>query len=241
MSVLDLGNGGECIWRSFRDHSRLGRLPQRTSAKQRAYRFTVSFSRPRFTRVRFCRHSGIRCLSQRSVDDSGEGDVAWGAWGIHDLDAAQFFFDTDDTAPTEIEGRAIYYEDIRDVPYSWTVEQKYANGPTVIHMDLVTAKKRAKQFELGSMASLVTGSKGWIWVRICAVLKILKEDGEPDTGMAKRDHTALSVIHQPHKIRGGDHGKSIGSSPKNKQTNLCRGIIIISAQKILAKYLPKKE
>jgi len=64
----------------------------------------------------------------------------------------------------EIEGRARYYEDIRDVPYSWTVEQKYASGPTVIHMDLVTAKKRAKQFELGGMASLVTGSKGWIWV-----------------------------------------------------------------------------
>jgi hypothetical protein len=31
-------------------------------------------------------------------------------------------------------------------------------------MDLVTAKQRAKQFELGGMASLVTGSKGWIWV-----------------------------------------------------------------------------
>jgi hypothetical protein len=31
-------------------------------------------------------------------------------------------------------------------------------------MDLVTAKTRAKQFELGGMASLVTGSKGWIWV-----------------------------------------------------------------------------
>ena len=30
----------------------------------------------------------------------------------------------------------------------------------MIHMDLVTAKKRAKQFELGGMASLVTGSKG---------------------------------------------------------------------------------
>ena len=41
---------------------------------------------------------------------------------------------------------------------------EYANGATVIHMDLVTAKKRAKQFELGGMASLVTGSKGWIWV-----------------------------------------------------------------------------
>ena len=109
-------------------------------------------------------YSDVRVsLTWLFIRDYGLGCLG-GAWGIHDLDAAQFFLDTDDTAPIEIEGRARYYEDIRDVPYSWTVEQKYANGPTVIHMDLVTAKKRAKQFELGSMASLVTGSKGWIWV-----------------------------------------------------------------------------
>ena len=109
-------------------------------------------------------YSDVRVsLTWLFIRDYGLGCLG-GAWGIHDLDAAQFFFDTDDTTPTEIEGRARYYEDIRDVPYSWTVEQKYASGPTVIHMDLVTAKKRAKQFELGGMASLVTGSKGWIWV-----------------------------------------------------------------------------
>jgi predicted dehydrogenase len=111
----------------------------------------VPYSDVRVSRTwMFIRDYGIGCLG--------------GAWGIHDLDAAQFFLDTDDTTPVEIEGRARYYQDIRDVPYSWTVEQKYANGVTVIHMDLVTAKARAKQFELGSMASLVTGSKGWIWV-----------------------------------------------------------------------------
>jgi predicted dehydrogenase len=98
----------------------------------------------------FIRDYGIGCLS--------------GAWGIHDVDAAQFFLDTDDTVPIEIEGRARYYEDIRDVPYSWTVEQKYGNGVTVIHMDVVTAKKRAQQFAFGNMASLITGSKGWIWI-----------------------------------------------------------------------------
>jgi hypothetical protein len=31
-------------------------------------------------------------------------------------------------------------------------------------MDMVTARKRAPQFEFGGMASLITGSKGWIWV-----------------------------------------------------------------------------
>jgi predicted dehydrogenase len=98
----------------------------------------------------FIRDYGIGCLD--------------GAWGIHDVDAAQWFNDSDETAPLTVEGRARYYEDIRDVPYSWTVEHKYANGVQLIHMDLVTAKKRAPQFQLGGMASLITGSKGWIWV-----------------------------------------------------------------------------
>lgn len=98
----------------------------------------------------FIRDYGIGCLD--------------GAWGIHDVDAAQWFNDSDHTAPVEVEGRALYYDDIRDVPYSWTVEHKYANGVRLIHMDLVTAKKRAPQFQFGSMASLITGSKGWIWV-----------------------------------------------------------------------------
>jgi predicted dehydrogenase len=112
---------------------------------------------------RMCRSDVRVSLTWLFIRDYGLGCLG-GAWGIHDLDAAQFFLDTDDTTPVEIEGRARYFEDIRDVPYSWTVEQKYANGATVIHMDLVTAKQRAKQFELGGMASLVTGSKGWIWV-----------------------------------------------------------------------------
>ena len=73
-------------------------------------------------------YSDVRVsLTWMFIRDYGIGCLG-GAWGIHDLDAAQFFFDTDDTTPIEIEGRARYYEDIRDVPYSWTVEQKYANG-----------------------------------------------------------------------------------------------------------------
>jgi hypothetical protein len=51
------------------------------------------------------------------IRDYGIGCVS-GAWGIHDIDAAQFFNDSDNTAPITTEGRARYYEDIRDVPYS---------------------------------------------------------------------------------------------------------------------------
>lgn len=97
------------------------------------------------------------------IRDYGLGSLG-GAWGIHDLDITQFFLDTDDTTTVEIEGRGRFYEDIRDSAWSWTVEQKYANGINVIHMDLVTAKTRARQFDFGTNSSLVTGTKGWIWV-----------------------------------------------------------------------------
>lgn len=111
----------------------------------------VPYSDVRVSRAwMFIRDYGIGCLD--------------GAWGIHDVDAAQFFNDSDGTTPIEIDGRARYYDDVRDVPYSWTVEHKYANGVTLIHMDMVTAKARTPQFNLGSMASVLIGTKGWIWV-----------------------------------------------------------------------------
>lgn len=111
----------------------------------------VPYSDVRVSRAwMFIRDYGIGCLD--------------GAWGIHDVDAAQWFNDSDHTTPIEVEGRARYYDDIRDVPYSWTVEHKYANGVQLIHMDLLTAKARTPQFQLGSMASVLIGTKGWIWV-----------------------------------------------------------------------------
>lgn len=111
----------------------------------------VPYSDVRVSRAwMFIRDYGIGCLD--------------GAWGIHDVDAAQWFNDSDETTPIEVEGRARYYDDIRDVPWSWTVEHKYANGVTLVHMDLVTAKARAPQFTPGSMATVLIGTKGWIRV-----------------------------------------------------------------------------
>ena len=111
----------------------------------------VPYSDARVSRTwMFIRDYGIGCLD--------------GAWGIHDVDAAQWFNDSDATTPVEVEGRGLYYSDIRDVPYSWTVDHVYANGVRLTHMDLVTARKRAPQFALGGMASVLVGTEGWIWV-----------------------------------------------------------------------------
>jgi len=98
------------------------------------------------------------------IRDYGLGSLD-GAWGIHDVDIAQWVNDSDGAAPVDVEGSGRLYDDIRDAAYSWEVEHQYPNGVRVIHMDLVTARKRAPQFQLsGSMASVMIGSEGWIYV-----------------------------------------------------------------------------
>jgi len=97
------------------------------------------------------------------IHDYGLGSLG-GAWGIHDVDIAQWVSGNDHTTAVETEGEAGFYDDIRDVPHTWTVGHKYANGVKVIHMDLATARKREPQFRTGGMASMMYGSEGWIYV-----------------------------------------------------------------------------
>ena len=98
------------------------------------------------------------------ISDYGLGCLD-GAWGIHDVDAAQWINGSDDTAPVTVEGRGRFFDGMRDTPYSWEVEHRYANGVRLIHMDMLTARKRAEQFSLAHhMASVFVGTKGWIYV-----------------------------------------------------------------------------
>ena len=88
-----------------------------------------------------------------------------GAWGIHDVDSAQWINDSDSTGPVEVEGTGVFpKEGLFDTAIAWEVEHKYANGVKLIHMDLKTARARAQQFSLGSMASVFVGSEGWVYV-----------------------------------------------------------------------------
>jgi len=97
------------------------------------------------------------------IHDYGLGSLG-GAWGIHDVDIAQWVSGNDMTTPVETEGEGVFFEDIRDVMHTWTVEHKYGNGVRVVHMDMTSARKRVEQFRTGSMASLMFGSEGWIYV-----------------------------------------------------------------------------
>ncbi len=99
------------------------------------------------------------------ISDYGLGCLD-GAWGIHDVDIAQWVNDADATGPVEVEGAGLFYKDIRDTPYEWTVEHVYANGVRLIHMDMLTARKRAKEFSAlpSNGASVFFGTEGWVYV-----------------------------------------------------------------------------
>lgn len=99
------------------------------------------------------------------ISDYGLGCLD-GAWGIHDVDIAQWVNDSDHTGPVEVEATGKFFGDIRDTAYEWTAEHRYANGVRLIHMDMVTALKRAPEF--GAIptngASVIYGTEGWIFV-----------------------------------------------------------------------------
>ena len=93
-----------------------------------------------------------------------------GAWGVHDVDTAQWANDADHTGPIEVEGTGIYPADgLYDTATQWEIEHKYANGVKLVHLDIRTAKKRAEQFAFGNMASLFIGTEGWIYVSRSAI------------------------------------------------------------------------
>ncbi|NWF86082.1 MAG: Gfo/Idh/MocA family oxidoreductase, partial [Bryobacteraceae bacterium] len=86
-----------------------------------------------------------------------------GAWGIHDIDIAQWALEADHTGPVETEGRGGFMRGgLYDTAEWWEVEHRYANGVTLIHMDMPNALKRAWQFRLQWMSMLFLGSEGWI-------------------------------------------------------------------------------
>jgi predicted dehydrogenase len=131
------------------------------------------------------------------IRDYGLGHMG-GVWGVHDVDFAQWANGTDDTTPTEIEGAALFHDDIRDTEYIYDVELKYANGVRMLYMDLATARKRAGQFRFGGMSSLFIGTEGWIWVS--------------REGMRTHPESLMHAIIGPNEIRvikSNDHRQNL--------------------------------
>jgi predicted dehydrogenase len=145
------------------------------------------------------------------ISDYGLGCLD-GAWGVHDIDIAQWVNDADATGPIEVEGTCSFYTDIRDTPYEWTVEHKYANGVRLIHMDMVSAKKRALEFNAmpSNGATVIFGSKGWIYVSRAGMV----------TNPARLATEKIGP-NEIRVIRSDDHKRNLLNAIRTGQRTIC--------------------
>lgn len=88
-----------------------------------------------------------------------------GNWGVHHLDIAQWGNNTELSGPTEVEGTGVFPKDmLTDCATNWQVENRYANGVNLIHMDDATARKHPLQQKGHGHGVMFLGSEGWVHV-----------------------------------------------------------------------------
>ena len=88
-----------------------------------------------------------------------------GNWGVHHLDIAQWGNGTELSGPVEIEGSGFFPKDLlTNAAVTWQVENRYANGVTMIHMDDDTSKKHPLQIKPFGHGVMFLGSEGWVHV-----------------------------------------------------------------------------
>ncbi|MCX5653797.1 MAG: Gfo/Idh/MocA family oxidoreductase, partial [Planctomycetota bacterium] len=98
-----------------------------------------------------------------SISDYCLGMIA--NWGIHHLDIAQWGNGTELGGPTEVEGTGVFPKDLlTDAATSWQVENRYANGVTLVHMDDGTARKHPLQQGGHGHGVMFLGTEGWVHV-----------------------------------------------------------------------------
>lgn len=98
-----------------------------------------------------------------SISDYCMGMI--GNWGVHHLDIAQWGNNTEQSGPTEIEGAGEFPKGLlTDCAVRWQVENHYANGVTLIHMDDATSKKHPLQQGGHGHGVMFIGTEGWVHV-----------------------------------------------------------------------------
>lgn len=88
-----------------------------------------------------------------------------GNWGVHHLDIAQWGNGTELSGPVEVQGKGVFPKDmLTNAATSWQVENRYANGVVLVHMDDHTAQKHPQQVAGYGHGVLFIGTEGWIHV-----------------------------------------------------------------------------
>ena len=98
-----------------------------------------------------------------SISDYCMGMI--GNWGVHHLDIAQWGNGTELSGPIEVEGSGEFPKGmLTDAAVQWQVENRYANGVTLVHMDDATSKKHPLQQGDHGHGIMFLGSEGWVHV-----------------------------------------------------------------------------
>ncbi len=98
-----------------------------------------------------------------SISDYCMGMI--GNWGVHHLDIAQWGNNTELGGPVEIEGTGEFPKGrLTDCAVSWQVENRYANGVTLVHMDDATSRKHPLQVGGHGHGVMFLGTEGWVHV-----------------------------------------------------------------------------
>lgn len=88
-----------------------------------------------------------------------------GNWGIHHLDIAQWGHGTEATGPVEVEGSGEFpTEGLADCALRWQVQNRFADGVTLVHMDDETSRRHPLQKNGHGHGVLFLGSEGWVHV-----------------------------------------------------------------------------
>jgi predicted dehydrogenase len=88
-----------------------------------------------------------------------------GNWGIHHVDIAQWGAGTEQTGPVEVEGTGVFPTDgIADCATSWQVQNTFAAGLKIIHMDNASSSRHPAQVPGLSQGVLFRGNEGWVFV-----------------------------------------------------------------------------
>jgi len=109
-----------------------------------------------------------------------------GNWGIHHVDIAQWGHGAEDTGPVQITGTGEFpMEGMADCALRWQVENVFADGVTLIHMDNASSARHPAQVPGFSQGVLFRGTEGWVFVnrsRLDAHPKsLLKTDPSSET------------------------------------------------------------
>ena len=134
-----------------------------------------------------------------------------GNWGIHHVDIAQWGGGTEETGPVEIEGKGEFPTDgIADCAVNWQVENRFANGLKMIHMDNVSSSRHPDQIPGFSQGVLFRGSEGWVFVNRS------KLDAHPKTLL-----TSTIGPNEVHLHESSSHHRDFLDAVKTGQQPAC--------------------